>query len=937
MAHRGDATVNIPLNQVHTSDYHRSDSITPLRSKEAVSTPPTAHRGHFGHRVKRDPDTGDKVIGYDGEEDTLNRVGMFYKRVLEFSIITRYFIYVLPLALIIAVPIIVGATAAPNARIGSVPIVWFFTWVEVLWLSLWVSKIVAHFLPSLFQILAGVVSSGTRKYALIIRAVQIPLSLVGWAVTSLATFIPLMTKNPDARARNDETPKNWQNIVQNILGACVAASLVLLIEKFFIQLISINYHRKQFNARIKDSKRNVHILGLLYDASRNLFPMYCNEFAEEDYTIADQLNLRKAFGGSTNKTGHARSGSATPMRFLQDVGRIGDKVTSVFGNVAQEITGKQVFNPNSAHSIVIEALEKKAPSEALARRLWMSFVIEGKESLFMEDIVDVLGQEHREEAEEAFSALDRDGNGDISLDEMILTVVEFGRERKAIATSMHDVDQAITVLDRLLLTVVAVATVLIFIAFLNRNFVTTLATAGTALLSLSFVFAGTAQEVLGSCIFLFSKHPFDIGDRVEITKEQLIVDHISLLFTVFRRVNGENCGRLVQIPNIVLNSLWIENVTRSKAMKEQLSLMISYETSFEDIQLLKQELLTFVRDKENSRDFMPDLEVEVLGTSDLSKLELRVEIQHKSNYSNETLRAARRSKFMCALIAALRRIPIWGPGGGYDPLGSAANASYSVAISPEDASSRKDAATKAKNEARLTPKRDDDHEKDEDQKLLRKRTSRSSATGRSKNNALGLSNTEAVAMESLNSRSPANDMVRDEVWSGARDESTTTIGERPSIDQRDEDNIKGLLRRESTRGRRKANSTEISNPLAGQAVGSPQYPAVATNDYTQQTQYYPPPAAAPSRPALSTIDSLRSYTTTPTTPQQQGGLAPAPSYDSNAPLPAAPGQGGPPQIRRSPSNPYRQQQQPAATGPPPPRKPAPGGPPTYRRGSYEDV
>ena len=84
---------------------------------------------------------------------------------------------------------------------------------------------------------------------------------------------------------------------------------------------------------------------------------------------------------------------------------------------------------------------------------------------------------------------------------MILTVVEFSRERKAISTSMHDVDQAITVLDRLLMTVVVVAIVFIFVAFLNENFVTTLATAGTALLSLSFVFAATCQEVLGSCIF----------------------------------------------------------------------------------------------------------------------------------------------------------------------------------------------------------------------------------------------------------------------------------------------------------------------------------------------------------------------------------------------------------------------------------------------------
>lgn len=74
---------------------------------------------------------GDSSVGYDGEEDTLNRMGRIYNKILNFSIVTRYFVYVSPLALCIAVPIIVGATAAPHAKIGGVPIVWFFTWIEI--------------------------------------------------------------------------------------------------------------------------------------------------------------------------------------------------------------------------------------------------------------------------------------------------------------------------------------------------------------------------------------------------------------------------------------------------------------------------------------------------------------------------------------------------------------------------------------------------------------------------------------------------------------------------------------------------------------------------------------------------------------------------------------------------------------------------------------
>lgn len=504
MANPRDATIDIPLTTVTSrtgarkinsqspTSYGRQESYPDVRNNEKE---PLRKRHPAGRRRKVKGNERGKM-GDDGEEDTLTRMGKIYHKILNFSIVTRYFLYVLPLALIIAIPIVIGATASPSATLGGVRIVWFFSWVEIVWLSLWVSKLVAKTLPWVFQFLCGIVSSGTRKYMLVLKALEIPLSLVGWALTSLATFIPIMTHNPtqrsqqadimraatstttssapatsatagalnslsaafDPKTKNGTGIKHWESVVNKILAALLVASLLLLIEKLIIQLISIGYHRKQFNSKIRDSKHNVHLLSLLYDASRALFPAYCNEFADQDYIINDSFEL----GDSNRASGHKRSGSATPLRLLQNVGRFGDKVTSVFGNIAHEVTGKQVFNPGSAHSVVVEALEKNKSSVALAQRIWMSFVIEGKDALYEEDIIEVLGPDHHAEAEECFACLDRDGNGDVSLDEMILTVCEFGRERHSIANSLHDVDQAINVLDGLLCTIVFVMCVFVF-------------------------------------------------------------------------------------------------------------------------------------------------------------------------------------------------------------------------------------------------------------------------------------------------------------------------------------------------------------------------------------------------------------------------------------------------------------------------------------------
>ncbi|RVX67224.1 hypothetical protein B0A52_09261 [Exophiala mesophila] len=819
-----DATIDIPLTKVTThgsaTGARRHDASSAMRSNPSRDTssdpmdekhphrPPfnTMPSGPGGRRKRRE----DRDVVRRKEEGTLNAVGRFYKKVYNFSVITRYFIYVAPVALAIAIPMVIGATIAQNATIGGVRLVWFFAWIEVVWVSLWVSKIIAHFLPRVFQFLIGVVSSGTRKYSLILAALEIPLSLVGWAVASLATFRPLMTLNPDNRAGDQEGLQDWQSIVQNILFACVFSTLVLLVEKVFIQLLSISYHRKQFDDKIKDSKRNIFLVSLLYDASRQMFPAYCREFVEEDYLISDILDLGAASSRNSMMPGHKRSGSATPMRFFQNVARVGDKVTAAFGNVAQEITGKKVFNPTASHSVVVQALEKKRSAEALGRRLWMSFVLEGKDALTLEDFQDVLGPDRDDDAREAFETLDVDGNGDISLEEMILRVTEIGRERQAIANSMHDVDQAINVLDNLLCTVVFIVVIFIFVAWLNANFTTTLATAGTALLSMSFIFAATAQEVLGSCIFLFVKHPFDVGDRVDISEVQYVVERMSLLYTVFRRVKDQKKS---QVPNIVLNSNWIDNVSRSKAMRERIVLSVNFDTTFEDLDLLKKEMASFVRDKENSRDFQPDVDLEVLGVTDMTKMDVQIEIRHKSNWANEAVRAARRSKFMCALVTAVRRVPIYGPGAGGAGAGEKSNPTYSIAITEDVAEANRQVFKEEKDKARLVPHLPQNQTLSPDGPSASKdylSTTTSGAEGR-----------EASAIDHLVRRNVAVDPQ------DVQDEDRDTELSRQRSDNVDE--VRDILRRQSTMGRRRAqrHSGQSGIHVDSEQGGSRMIPTIA--------------------------------------------------------------------------------------------------------------
>ncbi|KAJ6262880.1 hypothetical protein Dda_1437 [Drechslerella dactyloides] len=865
-----DHVVNIPLTPIESAR-----SIAPSRA------PSRADEKSF-HAFNRPESTidplglGEKTGGKrrliksgargfnDGEEGTLTKLGQIYEKILNFSFITRWLIYIAPLALCLAVPIIVGATAAPEARIGGVRIVWIFAWAEIVWCSLWISKLAAKLLPIIFKTLIGVVSTGTRKYYMVIQQLEFSLTMVGWTFASWLSFEPMMKKQSNIAGKDSKltfNPGTWEWIIRSILGACIVSALMILAKSILVQLISVQYHQKQFAARITANKGFIRILANLYECSRQMFPSYCPEFAEEDYIL--HAGLVNGLTSPVAKT----HGSATPIRLLHQIGRVGDNITSAVGHVAKEITGKNVLNPNSSRSVVLDAMLRKTTIEALARRIWMSFVEEGKDTLYEEDFIEVMGHDRKDEAKAAFVMLDKDENGDISLDEMVTSLLEAARERKTLAKSMGDIDSAISALDSLLSTAAFIVIIFIFVAFLNRNFVTTLGTAGATLLSLSFVFAATAQEILGSCIFIFVKHPYDVGDRIDLDAKEYIVERISLLYTVFRLVES---NKFVQVPNNILNGKSVENVSRSGPMREVVVFSINFDTSMRDITVLRSELIRFVDD--NSRDFRNDTMTVEINSIKLDSLELKVEIRYKGNWADQPKRIERRNKFMSALVAALRKIPIYGPGAGDPSLGEAGNAQYVVSINSNDAARRKEDAAKAKE-----AKRYKSPEELELEHMANTAPTSSTMTG-------GILAAEApIILTTSPSQTALNTQISD-----PRDE--TLLGDDASIISRahstrraDLDQVREIMRHQSTTGRRKrAGSTSTGGPYS--PIVGPMYPG---QGLAPSMSVRRPSASSPSPPPPlpHTFQSPLHQQSSPSPPVPHPGLQQPPH--------AAPPQAGP--------------------------------------------
>lgn len=83
---------------------------------------------------------------YRPPEHPASGVSRFFKRVHNSSVLVRYLIYIIPVVLILAIPLLVGglvpaAKGDGGAYVGDVKLLWFMVWLEIVWLTLWLGRV----------------------------------------------------------------------------------------------------------------------------------------------------------------------------------------------------------------------------------------------------------------------------------------------------------------------------------------------------------------------------------------------------------------------------------------------------------------------------------------------------------------------------------------------------------------------------------------------------------------------------------------------------------------------------------------------------------------------------------------------------------------------------------------------------------------------------
>ncbi|KAI1096671.1 hypothetical protein F5B19DRAFT_433980 [Rostrohypoxylon terebratum] len=611
-----------------------------------------SHEPPVKEDVFNQPAQAPTSIGLNPETPT--QVNKAIRRIKKLPRIVRYFLYSLPITIILLVPVLLGALLPQESQAviggpGGVQLMWFGIWLEVIWLSLWLARIMTAMLPILLTMLARLLSGNTKKWNGIGRQLELHTALFLWMLAVLISYYPILNNHKiPARVPEDGDSAypdiEWIDVCNKIITAVFVLAILNFIEKIFVQWVASTFHKRTYATRIEENKLAISYLVHLYEHSK------------------DRLVAEPKDG-----TG---SGSKTPMAIFSDnardtMARVGDTINRVAG----DFTGREVRARNHPRKVVSELLRNTNSAQSLARRLFRTYAKPGNDALFPQDLSPAFNNE--EEADAAFNVFDRDLNGDVSMEELEAFCDEVHREKKAIAASLKDLDSVIKKLDRTFFFVCVLIAILVFISIISTSTAAALASLGTAVLGLSWLLQATAQEFLQSIIFVFVKHPFDVGDRVTVygntgslmRGDDYYVTEISLLYTEFKKMEGH----IVQAPNSILNTLFILNHRRSGQLADVFELRMRYGTPPTVIKELENRMTEYVL--ANKRDFTNKILTELKGFEDAYCMTVNLICFHKTSFQNELLRLIRHNKFATELMTQMVALGIEQPRRQYQIAG----------------------------------------------------------------------------------------------------------------------------------------------------------------------------------------------------------------------------------------------------------------------------
>ncbi|KZT39366.1 hypothetical protein SISSUDRAFT_1045668 [Sistotremastrum suecicum HHB10207 ss-3] len=534
-------------------------------------------------------------------------------------------------------------------------------WLTISWALACFTSLIVHVIPRI--LIRVVVAVYGKPHQNLVMQVELFMAVTGWLKLCLDISWMWITLSV-LRAVLNPPGKYW-TIVNRVMQALFSASIILLVEKIFLQFVAIRFHKKALSDRLTENRLALKALDRLSNAQ----PSSAKKTGMHGRS-------RTALNGAKDSPASSRGNSIDLLRVANNPDLTKDQLIKEAEkpvptrhkqrqerrkkkNLMAGIIVDQVGGAIGQIALKDSKLNKQGDvgslwsARRLARKLFEGLAASGDDRsyLIVDDFYPYFPT--TAEAETAFAIFDKDNNGDISKREMREAVQRIYRERKALTASLKDVGSAVAKLDAVLVFIALLATAFISLLIFNRSdTIQSLVPLATIVLGFSFIFGHSAQLLFESLIFIFSTHVFDVGDLVMIDDQILLVKEFGLFSTTFRRVDGTE----VIAPNTLLaSSKLIHNLRRSNSMWETTNLTVAYDTPLEAIEQLKSRLQSYVAS--NNREWS-GVGVNIDKMEFQNSIQLIIAMEHKANWQDWGGRWARRTAFMRNLKTVLEELEI---------------------------------------------------------------------------------------------------------------------------------------------------------------------------------------------------------------------------------------------------------------------------------------
>lgn len=165
----------ISPSRVELGDKKLEDDLQLMRAEQIVEETAEANKQDVSRsRSRRIGETKDDfeelannkfhVRQMNAGRDTAGIWAKVIRRLHASNWLFRYFTYIMPVFLALLIPLLLGRLAFPDATVSKVSLLWFSVWLEVIWLTLWASRIISKISPSVALVIASVFSNDNKMW-----------------------------------------------------------------------------------------------------------------------------------------------------------------------------------------------------------------------------------------------------------------------------------------------------------------------------------------------------------------------------------------------------------------------------------------------------------------------------------------------------------------------------------------------------------------------------------------------------------------------------------------------------------------------------------------------------------------------------------------------------------------------------------------------------